>query len=86
MDAEPARGLQALILRRLAEMGDPSAPMGLRPLVERSGGVLDFDRLRAVARGERSGTLTAREAEALATVLDVPLEDVAAAATVLRQV
>lgn len=84
MDIRPAKGLQKLLLERLVAMGGPGEPMPLRVIVERSGG-LRYEDLRAIARGERSDVLTARQAAALAAALEVPVSDVEAAATVLRQ-
>lgn len=85
MEATPAKGLQLLLLQRAAELGEPGIPMSIRELVERSGGVLDYDRLRAIGRGERPGVLTVRQAAALADALEVPISEVEAAAIILRE-
>ena len=86
MDATPASPLQALILRRLAELGDVTGPMSIREAVRRSGGVLGWEQVRQMARGERGDILTTGEAQALAQALDVPVGEVESTVTVLPDV
>jgi hypothetical protein len=76
--------LQELVLRRLAELGEPGAPMSVRAAAKRSRGLLNYEVLRVIARGEHSNRITDSTAEGIASALDVPLQDVYNAARVPR--
>ncbi|SNR32704.1 hypothetical protein [Blastococcus mobilis] len=79
-DGELVDQLQQLVLRRLAELGEPGRPMSARRAADRSRGLLSFHTLYAIARGEHSGRISDRVAEGLATALDVPVGEVYEAA------
>jgi hypothetical protein len=76
--------LHELVLRRLAELGEPGSPMSVRRAADRSRGRITYETLRVIARGEHSGKLTDKVAEGLAMALDVPLQQVYDAARVPR--
>lgn len=76
--------LQDLVLRRLAELGVPGAPMSVRAAAERARGLVSYEVLRQIARGEHSGNITDRTAEGIALALDVPVSVVYQAANVPR--
>lgn len=76
--------LQEMILRRLAELGTPGSPMSIRAATRRSRDHLNYETLRKLARGEHSGDITDQTAEGLSFALDVPLQEVYAAARVPR--
>lgn len=76
--------LQDLVLRRLAELGIPGSAMSVRSAAERARGLLSYETLRQIARGEHSGDITDRTAEGIALALDVPAAQVYAAARVPR--
>lgn len=78
--------LQDLVLRRLAELGDPGQPLSLRRAAERSRGLVSYEILRQITRGEHSGNITDRTAEGIAQAIDVPARVVYAAARVARPV
>lgn len=78
--------LQDLVLRRLAELGDPGQPLSLRRAAERSRGLVSYEILRQIVRGEHSGNITDRTAEGIAQAIDVPARVVYAAARVARPV
>jgi hypothetical protein len=73
-----------MILRRLAELGTPGSPMSIRAATRRSRDHLNYETLRKLARGEHSGDITDQTAEGLSFALDVPLQEVYAAARVPR--
>lgn len=77
--------LQDLVLRRLAELGEPSAPMSARRAAERSNGLVTYETMRIIARGEHSGKLTDRVAEGLSRALEVPLAEIYDAAKLPRR-
>lgn len=76
--------LQDLMLRRLAELGEPGSPMSLRQATERARGLVSYETLRQIARGEHSNRITDTAAHGIAAALDVPLQDVYNAARVPR--
>lgn len=76
--------LQDLVLRRLAELGEPGSPMSVRQAAKRSRGLLNYEVLRQIARGEHSNRITDTTAAGLASALDVPVQDVYNAARVPR--
>ena len=76
--------LQDLMLRRLADLGTPGSPMSIRQATERARGLVSYEILRRIARGEHSNQISDETAEGLALALDVPVKDVYAAAKVPR--
>lgn len=76
--------LQDLVLRRLAELGTPGSPMSIRQATERARGLVSYEILRKLARGEHSGRIADSTAEGLALALDVPAATVYQAARVPR--
>lgn len=73
--------LQDLVLRRLLELGGGKDAMSAREAVRRADVEgLSYESLRKIARGEHSGRLTDRTANALAAVLEVPIKVVYEAA------
>jgi hypothetical protein len=78
--------LQDLMLRRLAELGGPGSPMSIRAATERARGLVSYEVLRTIARGEHSGRINDSTAEGLALSLDVPVQQVYDAARVPRPV
>ena len=80
----PVNELQDLVLRRLAELGTPGSPMSVRQAAMRARGGLNYETLRTIARGEHSGRISDRTAEALSLALDVPAQDVYNAARIPR--
>jgi hypothetical protein len=76
--------LQDLMLTRLAELGEPKSPMSLRRATERARGLVSYEILRKISRGEHSGRITDSTAEGLARALDVPVQAVYDAAKVPR--
>jgi hypothetical protein len=76
--------LQDLVLQRLAELGTPGSPMSVRQATERARGLVSYESLRQIARGEHSGRIGDKTAEGLALALDVPVQDVYNAARVPR--
>jgi hypothetical protein len=58
MTGRDVNELQDLMLRRLAELGVPGAPMSIRQATERARGLVSYEILRKVARGEHSGRIT----------------------------
>lgn len=83
-ERERVNELQDLVLRRLAELGTPGAPLSVRAAAERARGLVSYEILRQIARGEHSGNITDRTAEGLALALDVPAGAVYRAAQVPR--
>ena len=81
---EPVNMLQQLVLRRLADLGEPGEPMSLRSAAERARGLTSHHTLAAIANGEHSGRITDRTAEGIAAALNVPVERVYEAAGVPR--
>lgn len=78
--------LQTLVLRRLAELGIPGSPMSLREATRRGRGLVNYETLRMISRGEHSGKISDRTAEGLAFALDVPVSSVYGAARVPQPV
>jgi hypothetical protein len=76
--------LQDLMLRRLAELGDPGQPLSLRRAAEKTRGLVSYEILRQIARGEHSGNIADRSAEGIALAIGVPVEQVYQAAKVPR--
>lgn len=76
--------LQDLMLRRLAELGVPGSPMSIRQATERARGLVSYEILRKVARGEHSGRISDGTAEGIARAIDVPVQAVYDAARVPR--
>lgn len=76
--------LQELVARRLVELGLPDDPMSIRQAAKRSRGLLNYEVLRQISRGEHSNRITDRTAQGIATALDVPLQDVYNAAKMPR--
>lgn len=74
--------LQDLVLRRLAELGDTETPLSVRQATERAQGLLSFESLRRIARGEHSGRISDRVAEGLSLALGVPAAEIYDAAGV----
>lgn len=72
----PVNELQDLVLRRLAELGEPGSPMSLRRATERGRGLINYETFRQIARGEHSGRIEDKTAEGLALALDVPRSEV----------
>lgn len=79
-DRGPATGLQELVLRRLAELGDASGPMPALQAVQAAEGGVSYETVRQIARGEHGGRLTDRTAQGLARTLRVPVDEVYKAA------
>jgi hypothetical protein len=76
--------LQDLVLRRLAELGVPGSPMSIREATRRTRSRVNYETLRKIARGEHSGDIADQTAEGLSLALDIPLQEVYAAARVPR--
>lgn len=76
--------LQNLVLRRLAELGERGTSMSVRHAAKRSRGLLNYEVLRQIARGEHSNRITDQTAQGIATALDVPIQDVYDAARIPR--
>lgn len=74
--------LQDLVLTRLAELGTPGSPMSIREATRRSQDRVNYETMRKLARGEHSGVITDQTAEGLSMALDVPVQQVYAAAQV----
>lgn len=84
MNGRDVNELQDLMLRRLAELGTPGSPMSIRQATERARGLVSYEILRKIMRGEHSGRITDSTAEGLARALDVPVQTVYDAARVPR--
>lgn len=76
--------LQNLVLRRLADLGTPGNPLSVRAAAERARGLVSYEVLRQIARGEHSGNITDRTAEGIALALDVAAAHVYQAARIPR--
>lgn len=76
----PPERLQALILRRLRELGTDAGPMSALEAVRRAGEPISYESVRYLARGQGRGKITDRTAEGLAKILEIPVADVYAAA------
>lgn len=76
--------LAALVLRRLEDLGTPDNPMSFRQATQRARGLVSFETLRQIARGEHSGRIADRTAEGIALALDVSVKEVYDAARVPR--
>lgn len=66
--------LQELILTRLQQLGDRTGPMSAREAARRSGGLISYESLRLLARGDtkrHKGRLTDRTVQGLAKALEV---------------
>ena len=83
-ERENMNELATLMLRRLAELGTPGAPMSIRQATERARGLASFETLRQIARGEHSGRISDRTAEGIALALEVSVKEVYDAARVPR--
>jgi hypothetical protein len=86
MNGRDVNELQDLMLRRLAELGTPGSPMSIRQATERARGLVSYEILRKIARGEHSGRISDSTAEGIARALDVPVQSVYDAARVPRPV
>lgn len=86
MNERAVNELQDLMLRRLAELGVPGSPMSIRQATERARGLVSYEILRKITRGEHSGRISDSTAEGLARALDVPVQTVYDAARVPRPV
>lgn len=75
--------LSDLVLERLAELGTPGSPMSLRQAAGRSRGMLSYETMRNISRGE-FGRITDRTAEGLSLALDVPVQQIYDTARVPR--
>lgn len=71
--------LQDLVLRRLQQLGDNTGPMSARAAAARSRGLLSYETLRLMARGDHSGRIEDKTAQGLAFALDLPLSEIYAA-------
>jgi hypothetical protein len=71
-----ATTLQQLVVRRLHELGDKTGPMSARDAAARSRGLVSYETLRLMARGDHSGRIADQTAQGLAFALDVPLSTV----------
>ena len=78
----PMSRLQELIRTRLAALGDRGQPMSHREAARRSRGAFSNETLSAILRGDHRGGITDRIAHGLAEALEVPVDDVYAAAAV----
>jgi hypothetical protein len=76
----PPERLQALILRRLRELGTHAGPMSALEAVKRAGEPISYESVRYLARGQGRGKITDRTAEGLAKILEIPVAEVYAAA------
>jgi hypothetical protein len=76
--------LQDLVLRRLAELGTPGRPMSMRQAVLKTRGAVSYETFRGIARGEHSGNIADKTAEALSRARDVPVQQIYDAARVPR--
>jgi hypothetical protein len=76
--------LADLVLRRLAELGEPGSPLSLRRAAERSQGLISYELLRRISRGEHGGGISDRVAQGLSIALDVPIKDIYMSARVPR--
>lgn len=76
--------LQDLVLRRLAELGTPGAPMSIREATRRGRSLINYETLRKIARGEHSGVLSDQSAEGLALAIEVPVAQVYQVAQIPR--
>lgn len=81
---EPLNMLQTLVLRRLAEMGEPGRPMSIRAAADKAQGLTTHHTLTSIANGEHSGRISDRTAEGIAAALEVPVAQVYDAAGVPR--
>jgi hypothetical protein len=68
--------LQQLVVRRLHDLGDATGPMSARAAAARSRGLVSYETLRVIARGDHSGRISDDTAQGLAFALDVPLSQV----------
>jgi hypothetical protein len=75
-----ARNLQNLVERRLRELGNARGPLSARQAAEKSEGLVSYETLRLLLRGQHSGRISRETAEGMAKALDVPLDDVLAVA------
>lgn len=75
-EEKPVDKLQLLVLTRLAELGEPGAPMSARAAARRSNGKISYDSIYQIANGKHSGRLMDATAEGLAAALDVPVAKV----------
>jgi hypothetical protein len=73
--------LQQLVVRRLHDLGDATGPMSAREAAKKSRGLISYETLRVIARGDHSGRISDDTAQGLAFALDVPLSQVYEAAS-----
>ena len=79
-----SESLQDLAIRRLTELGDEAGPLGVRTAAERTRGLISYENLRKIVRGNHGGRISDRTAEGLALALDVPASHIYRAAGVPR--
>jgi len=84
VSSTPANELAELVVRRLAELGEPGQPMSIRRAAERSRGKVSHETLRQIAIGRHTNDITDTVAEGIAVALDVSVEQVYRAARVPR--
>lgn len=72
--------LQALAQRRLRDLGSHGEPLSARQAALRAEGLVSYETLRLIVKGEHSGRISPQVAEGLSLALQVPLEQIYAAA------
>ena len=83
-DASTHETLQALILRRLSELGDDAGPMSFRRAAARSHSMVGHESLRRLAMGLHSGDISDRIAAGQSLALEVPQPEIYRAAGVVQ--
>ncbi len=71
-----ADDLQQLVEQRLRDLGGPTGPMSARRAAGRSSGLVSYETLRLLLRGQHSGSISRETAIGLAQALEVSLEQV----------
>jgi len=79
MNGDGGNELQALVVRRLTELGDGGAPLSYKRAAMRSNGRISHEIIRQIALGNKSAGLADQTIEGLAVALGVDVADVFAA-------
>ncbi len=73
---QQVRDLKELMEKRLQDLGDDRGPLSARQAAMRSDGLVSYETLRLLLRGQHSGVISRDTAQGIAQALEVPLEQV----------
>ncbi|MGL5828861.1 MAG: hypothetical protein ACRC0L_04740 [Angustibacter sp.] len=73
---QQARDLKELMEKRLRDLGTDRGPLSARQAAGRSDGLVSYETLRLLLRGQHSGVISRDTAQGIAQALEVPLEQV----------